>query len=304
MNGKDVIFVGGCMRTGTSLLQSVLCSTEQTNKFTHECHYLTKQMYLFRARYQAFHPVDQAYFGSREALSGFTAGIVSSFLSLVRAQHQAPKILVLKTPELTPYFPYLLQMLPDAKFVVSVREPKDTIASMIEVGERQQQRGEPSHFQSLARDMAQFVEYYKSYYAPLFDYLSNAEAGTRARVMLTSYESLLTETANALAALGKFSGIDLSGFDKAAKWRSEIHGVDGNVKDGVINAWQTELEGKGLSTARLGRYAEVLTAREIQEIDEESADISQAFGYDRPHARSQFNTMGFRVIKVGQRKRA
>jgi len=304
VSGKDVIFVGGCMRTGTSLLQSVLCSTEQTNKFTYECHYLTKQMYLFRARYQAYHPVDHAYFGSREALAGFTAGIVSSFLSLVRTQHQTPKILVLKTPELTPYFPYLLQMLPDARFVVSVREPKDTIASMIQVGERQQQRGEPSHFQALGRDMAQFVEYYKSYYAPLFEYLSNAEAGARARVMLASYESLLTETPNALAALGKFSGIDLSRLDKAATWRSEIHGVDGNANDGVITAWQTELEGKGLSTQRLGRYAEVLTAREIQEIDEQSADVCRAFGYHSQHAPGQLNAMGSRVIKARQRKHA
>jgi hypothetical protein len=292
------------MRTGTSLLQSVLCSTEQTNKFTHECHYLTKQMHLFRARYQAFHPVDQAYFGSRVALADFTAGIVSSFLSLARAQHQTPKILVLKTPELTPYFPYLLQMLPEAKFVVSVREPKDTIASMITVGERQQQRGEPSHFQALARDMAQFVEYYKSYYAPLFEHLNNAEAGARERVMLASYERLLTETPNALAALSKFSGIDLSRFNKAATWRSEIHGVDGNAKDGVVSAWQTELEGKGLSTQRLGRYAEVLTAREIQEIDAQSADVCRAFGYPSPATPIQSQTIGPRAVKVRQRKHA
>lgn len=271
------------MRTGTTVLQSVLCSSERTNKVIHECQYLAAQMALFAARFQAFSVLDESYFSSGDALMEFTTGIVCNFLALARKRYKSPKVLVLKTPELTPFFPYLMQMLPEAKFVVSVREPKDTIASMIKVGERQVRRGEPPFFQGSARDVAQFVTHYRSYYAPLFEHLNKAGASARARVMFVSYERLLTDTASTVAALGRFSGIDLGRFDKNAAWRSEVHGAAGNVEDGKISAWQTELEGGKLSMARMGRYAEVLTEQEIAQVDALSVDICRVFGYDNPH---------------------
>jgi len=270
------------MRTGTSLLQSVLCSTEQTNKVIHECQYLGAQMALFASRYQTFSTLDEAYFGTAEALAEFTVGIIASFLALTRRRYKSPKTLVLKTPELTPYFPYLMRLLPEAKFVVSVREPKDTIASMIEVGERQRQRGEQSFFHTAGRDMAQFVAHYRSYYAPLFEHMKGAGTRDKDRVLFVSYERLLTDTENTVAALGKFSGIDLGRFDRGAAWRSEVHGADGSAADGKGSAWQTGLEGKGMSTAHLGRYSDILTEQEILEIDEQSVDICRAFGYDNP----------------------
>ena len=44
---NNTIFVGGVMRSGTSLLQKVICTSTDTNQFTTACRYLTGQLALY-----------------------------------------------------------------------------------------------------------------------------------------------------------------------------------------------------------------------------------------------------------------
>ncbi len=71
------------------------------------------------------------YFDDREQLNEFCAAETVRFLEMTNAHFGNPKFLVLKYPLLTRLFTYLDQLLPEAKFVISLRDPRDHVASAV-----------------------------------------------------------------------------------------------------------------------------------------------------------------------------
>src|SRR3546814_20373507 len=81
------------------------------------------------------------YLGGPKGLFDFTKELLDRLLRETHTRLGQPEALVLKSPELSTYFPHAADLFPEARFVISVRDPKDTIASMIEVGERHRRSG-------------------------------------------------------------------------------------------------------------------------------------------------------------------
>src|SRR3546814_15733803 len=86
-----------------------------------------------------------------------------------------PAALVLKSPELATYFPHAAVLLPAARFVISVRDPKDTIASMIEVGEKHRQRRANSFLAGAGRRINAHFPASRMFFLPVFKHLHTPE---------------------------------------------------------------------------------------------------------------------------------
>src|SRR3546814_17593724 len=94
-----------------------------------------------------------------------------------------PAALVLKSPELATYFPHAAVLLPAARFVISVRDPKDTIASLIEVGEKPRQRRANSSLAGAARDIHALCASSRRFYLPVLQSMTHPAYASSPRVL-------------------------------------------------------------------------------------------------------------------------
>ena len=76
---NNTIFVGGVMRSGTSLLQKVICTSTDTNQFTTACRYLTGQIALYAQFSGGDSLFNDDYFETAEAFRAFTLTIIENF---------------------------------------------------------------------------------------------------------------------------------------------------------------------------------------------------------------------------------
>jgi len=273
----SVIFVGGVNRSGSTLLQSILCSDPIANPLVQEASYLNfivRAWAFSRAQFD-FH--GQYYFDSRDDLKQFTAGWLKAFLDKFRGRYPEAQHLVLRYLPMTPTFPELQELMAaageDVRFVIVARDPRDVIASMVRVGERAAKLSRPGE-QAIPRDMAQLSKTYLDVYGPA---LSNQRPEYRQCLTVVRYEDLVTRTDEVLDVLRQASGLELKDFSATADWAR--NDMDMKELGREKNPWMSELWGKGVSKARIGSYREVLTAQEIALVERLCETPLKLFGY-------------------------
>lgn len=272
----NLVLVTGSMRSGTTLLQQVLCTAPDANPFVQGCRYLTGQIEIF-ARYAGPDRLFvEDYLGGPQALLGFTRGILERLLAETHRRHGEPRHLVLKNPELARVLKQAAILLPEARFVVSLRDPKDIVASMIAVGGRHRSHGVASFLAAAGRDIDRLCAAYRDYALPVIQALAD-DPGLRARLCFVRYESLVGETTATIARLSAFTGIALAPEPVTAGngWRSTV--VPGDMTAHAHwAAYLTALSGGPISATSVGRYREVLSEAEAAQVDRLCADVEAA----------------------------
>ncbi|HAJ76524.1 MAG TPA: hypothetical protein DCM64_08710 [Gammaproteobacteria bacterium] len=169
-----------------------------------------------------------------------------------------------------PLFPYVIELIPTCKFVIVVRDPRDIITSMIEVGKRKQELGEQHFFQK--RDIKHLCEYIKFFYAPVF---SSANQEFLAKVAVLKYENLINKPESIQQQLRQFTTMKLD-FDA----RTEV------PEDGYLEGpkprykpWRTKLSSGGLSDKSIGSYKTILSDEEVARIEVELGAFMERFDY-------------------------
>ena len=267
------------MRSGTSLLQHVLCTSEEANPFIHGCRYLTDQV----AIYAQYAGIDQIYIkdylGDPTGYLKFTRDILDRLLLETHKQIGEPSRLVLKSPELSIYFPQAISLLPKSRFVISVRDAKDTIASMIEVGKRHQQRGVRSFLAQAGRDIPALCLSYKRFYMPVLNAIRKEPSNLEHRLLFSRYEDLVENPDDAITRLCRFCemSIDIESVKKGASWRTAVKEEDSFLfKHPHWSAYVTPLSGRPIAATSIGRYKKVLSNDEAAEIEQSCAGVQKA----------------------------
>lgn len=278
MSGKDVVFVGGSQRSGTSLLQAVLCSSPDAHPRPSECQYLTRLVATYARWRQRGDRFVTDYFGDMPGFDAFTRRMVNDFLDVARATLAPGRVMILKHPELTALFPPLAALLPEAKFVVSIRDPRDIVASLLAVGERFEQAGNKAVGFPAGRDMRRLAAHIRSYYAPISRAVMDRTLRLGQRVRFVRYEDMIRDTDAVLRGLESFTGLSLAGFDRNAAWRN-LEGADSEASHALRQPWRTEFHGRGMSADSIGRWAEVLSLEEARQIEQHCRDMLERWRY-------------------------
>ncbi|MBL4666841.1 MAG: sulfotransferase [Sneathiella sp.] len=273
LDGKDTldftpIIVGGAMRTGTSLLQNVLSTSPSANDMMVECQYLTAQLSLYVKWRNNPERSLSDFFEDENDFEDYTKSLVVDYLKRTHKQQGNPEHLILKHPEMTPFFPLLAKFLPSARFIVALRDPKDVVASMLAVAERQEKMGRMSNMLQAGRDMQKLTNLFMNFYRGL----NRIPNQTPRKLAYIKYETLVTEPESLFPALMEFTGLDLTKYDPTADW---IYTRPRSVN----KAFDTEIRGKGLSASSIGNYRAALSAEEISVVEMTAKPFMQRFRY-------------------------
>lgn len=271
-------FIGGCPRSGTTLLHNILCSDKTVNPLIGEAGYLYHLVKAYNSGKLDFDSQSKYYFNDLNELQNFSASSIKQFLERTLQRYAPATNLMLKYPLLAEFFPDIYELIDDVKFIVIVRDPRDTIASLIKVGDRLKKLGQERHLTPMFenRNMEEYLLFYKQAYQNSWNYrLGNFQD----KIGFIKYEYLVSKTEEALTILRSFTGLKLANFNPASSWQGSK--IDYQNLSAAEQPWYSQLYNQGISAAGINNYRQVLTETEIQFIEQEAADIFQIFNYQK-----------------------
>jgi hypothetical protein len=264
------ILVGGVARSGTTLLYGALCSGKQTNPALFETHLVPALLRTYRQARHRFENVDGGqFFTDLAELNSYFRRFIVDFLESVRVRYGSPPHLVIKSTMLTPESLAALDLLDDCKVVISVRDPRDVIASQLEIAAKSRRMATGQHRDADVQRLT--VELMRAYEACM----GAGPDGERLR--LQRYEDLVSAPREMVAKLGAFTGLDLTGFDPARAWARSLRDFEADRAAG--NPFVTELFGKGVSDQRVGHYRRILRPADIRIIEAVCRPLMDLFQY-------------------------
>lgn len=272
------VFVGGSQRSGTSIMQQLLCQLPDANPYLYEASFLRQLVSTYSQGRNGFDRNHDSYFASVQSLRDFMSGVVHAFLEQVQRHLGGVPHLVLKEPHLTMYWPFLFELVPEAHFLLMVRDPRDVVASMVRVGEKQRQNGEESVFTE--RDIPALCQHLQEFYRLTLGF-ENAEFRSRLGIIL--YEDLVADPKATLLQIAQFTGLPFDSLDPSADPTRTLVQQERIQADKAYSPWATDVSGKKLAAGRVGNHRTVLTEPEIDQVEHHCADFLNMFGY-RAHA--------------------
>lgn len=274
----ELIVICGPPRSGTTWLCRELCNSQGTYPFLPECTFLTQQIDLY---HRTFHYGDRqrirAYFDTDQNLQDFfrtnVARLIDQAARFNRRNHDS--ILVLKDPNLSLYLPDIKDLLPPHKLIITMRDPRDVLASMKNVALRGKQ----------CWNAKATAEQLMNYYYQISNYQQHAGMNS----ILVRYEDLVS---GQMAALQDFLQIPAL---EARSSGSSVSGVEGKLDSS--DPFFSELYLQPTTQERVGSFASILTAREIREFERMNSGVIKQWGYPPISLRSKMAATISRFVR-------
>lgn len=261
---RELAIVTGGRRTGTTLMNAVLCAEPDANLLGPEGQVLTRLLEAYEWGDTHFDPFGAAFFDSPKRYRDLYQAFCARLIEEAAKMNQNPRLLVLKNPEISRVLETAIELLPSAKFLVMVRDPRDQICSELEVGRRQLEAGQANRLAE-HRDVAALGHALLSYYR----WLPNRCE----RTLVVRYEDLVADWETTATRLARFLGRDLV-FDPEAHW------VRTSPEAGLDSSPSTSANyGRPLSQAPISRHRAELSREEIACIESVCEPLMAQFGY-------------------------
>lgn len=253
---KRMIFIGGMPRSGTTLIQGMLCNDDKTIDSTKECTYLRFLVEAYQKGKYTWDGFTNQYFSNRNEFFSFNKQIIDSYFSqLSKVIDTNDKIIVQKHPGIVNIIPDLIELYPDSNFIVMKRDIRDAIASYLKI---KRNEGYSAKY---------FVDMYIGEFRTFNEWCKNVNTNN---VLFVQYEDLLTETIETMQEIRNFTGLQLNFDPLDTKWKHK-RGTE---------EYTTELDGKPIDSNNIGKYKDLLAQEEIELIEKNKENIQNFFPFD------------------------
>ncbi len=248
-----LVFVGGAPRSGTTLLRRVLGA--------HPAVYAGPEFDLLPGLVKLRDIAQSKVRDGRISAITDAATVDAAFAGAVRtmlgakARHEGVRLYAEKTPHNVSVFPQLVDMFPDAKLILALRDPRAVVASMKEVARRHRTKGEtPPHFVRDVRTSALEV-------VRLLNTGFEALEAAPDRVLPIYYEDLVTDPEGSARRLCTFLDLPFAS-DMVRVEEAAFDNPKGAAAD-EVSFWYTREEfDRPIATDRLDAWRERLTPGE------------------------------------------
>lgn len=253
---EDVILVSGYARTGTTLMQGLLCASDDLMGVSAEAKLFRSLLKAHVVGLVGWEAFTSDYFADRSAYRTFMRQILGFYLAHVRERFATQKRLVQKVPQdALPHIFELADLLPNSKFVMMVRDPRAALASTVEFQGRYGKR----------LDFGEELDRFVRLYAPLV----RRRHELRGRLVFVRYEQLVTDVTPTMARVGDFLSVRVPTDLESLEWENK------RVK---TLAEASPLDGRRVSTASLTNYRQALTPQALEMLERRREEIEQAIG--------------------------
>jgi len=236
------IIVAGAPRTGTHFLHALICTSEAANPFAPEYHYLYFLLEAYLKSLKVFDAAKSAGFESAEAFANYHFGLMSAAMTQAWSHLGCPANLVMKHCHFTPVIQVMARHFETMKFVVIVRDARDSIASEVRAA-----RKSNSNPTLLPMEMIEsLIARYNLFYSTLI----SSAALLKQRLLTLSYENLAR--GDGIAQLKEF--LTFEDIDPARLWHRATFDI-GSYESFKVHS---NLWGKPVSDKNVGRYRETL----------------------------------------------
>jgi len=266
------VFVGGAARSGTTLLHSILCSTPATNAPVYEDSTIRHLAMSYEDVARMFDRHGRFIFTDRLDARRFHREMLLRYLAKSQSAWPGAQHLVVKHPLLTAHFPTLATLLPRARFVIAVRDPRAIIASLMAVAARGSENFPRA---AVEREIDAYIARFRLHYSEAQRHFFRTD---RERCLWVRYEDMVADPRGTAAQLGRFAGIDLSGYDPEAPWRGWADGTV-DLSERAAAPYYSPLWGRPVSAERTEAWRSELSEAEAQEIARRTASFMRRFGY-------------------------
>ena len=263
---SPAIFVGGHSRTGTTLMQGLICGAERTIGVTREAAYFRQLIAAYELGAAWFEMQTYDYFVSREELLEFHRRLIEPYLALVAQKFGPGKIIVQKEPRMTALFPEIARLLPRARFIVMLRDLRDVVASQL----NRLLRVDPAASADRGRREA-FVNQEVKRFVDSHRRLVESRGLLRRRLLYVRYERLVFEPRETLREVFRF--LDLP-------FREEMAEATWPIKRRPGEDSASELDGQPISSSPVGRFQSALDPTLLDSFARQMSGITAAVGVD------------------------
>lgn len=260
--------IGGAQRSGTTLLQTLVCNHLSAAPLLSEAHILFRLLETYGlAKKDGEKTAD--FYADVEGLRRFYRQIVDLHLADLATRHAALDQFVLKDPNFARLLPDLKELLPSARLLVTMRDPRDIAASFVQIGLRERALGrEVKNYTD--RNIDFFCKKIKQAYQPLID-----DPALTDQVLLIRYEALARTPDEVMAMV--LAGVN-GAAPAMARDLNTMRWLDPEKRHKA--SWISPLEEGPPSAANIGAYRTTLTTEETAKVQDRCAEIMAAFGYD------------------------
>ena len=243
------VLIGGSPRSGTTLLNSLICTSQDVNEHMQECSYFGWNIQPLRLTLNTFKKSQRHYFSSEEQLISFHGELLKQILIANWKQEGCPKYLCLKNPNMVKDFVLLSPIFPMARFVVIIRNPLDIIASRYEA----EKRGN-NDFAMGDHFVAGEIDNINEIHSSVLNYFRTCPHD---KMLVIEYEKLAT--GHCLDRLNQFLGLtDIGQNGPWSRTKENMHSKN--------SQWITSLHGQPIQDTSIGRHASVLPKEIIDQI--------------------------------------
>jgi hypothetical protein len=272
-----LILVTGCMRSGTSLLHRLISTSPDTGERLSPARFIADFLQLVRRYRNEESAFATDYFQSPDDLFLAASQFVEARLHDAWVHSGMPPCLVLRTVEIAAMLPLVADLLPEAKFAVSVREPKDTITSILNVGAKQKLLGIRHNALTSRRDVGRLCKTYNRAYLTIVR-KRRSDDQFHNRIVFVRYEDAVANAAEALAEV--WQRFDL-------RPGSGTLSADPITRPSIAQisihrfwrSYRTDLSEAAISARSVGSYRSALKTSEIWSVNWRCRLLRRAFGY-------------------------